>query len=61
MSPAEYLDQVKVRLLTDASVAEFEIRRERSTGTTRPIFPGCPDFHIIFTSDARRQSRRVSQ
>ncbi len=29
MSPAEYLDQVKVRLLTDTSVAEFEIRRER--------------------------------
>ncbi|MCB9115813.1 MAG: DUF6516 family protein [Caldilinea sp.] len=31
MIPAEYLDQVKVRLLTDTLVAEFEIRRERST------------------------------
>ncbi len=33
MSPAEYLDQVKVRLLTDSIVDEFHIRRERSTLT----------------------------
>jgi len=29
MSPAEYLDSVKVRLLTDSIVAGFQIRRER--------------------------------
>ncbi len=31
MSPAEYLDSVKERLLTDPLVAEFHIRRERHT------------------------------
>ncbi|MCW5841556.1 MAG: hypothetical protein KIT77_09960 [Caldilinea sp.] len=61
MIPAEYLDQVKVRLLTDTLVAEFEIRRERSTGTTRRIFPGCLGFRITFTTDARSRSRRVSR
>ncbi|MDI9546619.1 MAG: DUF6516 family protein [Chloroflexota bacterium] len=31
MSPAEYLDLVKERLLTDPIVARFQIRRERTT------------------------------
>ena len=31
MSPAEYLDSIKERLLTDPLVAEFHIRRERHT------------------------------
>ena len=31
MNPAEYLEVVKTRLITDAVVASVEIRRERST------------------------------
>jgi hypothetical protein len=31
MSPAEYLDSVKERLLTDPLVVDFHVRRERHT------------------------------
>lgn len=33
MTPAEYLDSVKERLLTDPIVVGFQIRRERRTAT----------------------------
>lgn len=33
MTPAEYLDSVKERLLTDPIVVGFQVRRERRTAT----------------------------
>ncbi len=40
MSPAEYLDLVKERLLTDPIVARFQIRRWDNT----PHYPDLPSF-----------------